>query len=165
MDSRQCTGAVIRGVFLGNFFQPNRDLFPDADERFESNKILAAKTLQQLAPSRLEMFIFIEPLTKMQRQDEALVKNPPWPGPDEGYWLAVQAMQEMFDSSIKPAASSYHVGYDTKRDTLALIIIRVRCHSQTFPAAIGIRLKISTLIELAVCDTAILRESLTANIQ
>lgn len=104
---RHLTGTSLRAVLLGSFFEPNRDLFPEADQRFESNKILAAKTLQQLAPTVFEKFVFIEPAVKAKRGNEQQ-DNQPWPASDHGYWLAVQAAEKMFVDNIAPASQNFN---------------------------------------------------------
>lgn len=137
-------GVSIRAVLFGDYFQPTAGVIADDEKRFRSNKTLAAKALEQSAPSALHSFAFIEE-PRMPSRDPAAEKRGadlPWPARDDPYWQGVCTLQHLLTETTRDAAAEFfdrdvnanriEVPYDAAWQTLRdrLGVVQAICDKQ-----------------------------------
>jgi hypothetical protein len=101
----------LRAVLFGEYFKVEgaNQLVRDARERYPSNKLLVAHTLQELAPAELEHFIFVEPPTPVQRDTakERNAINMQFPDQAHPLWKGLCALEEVRTNTTWPNAQRF----------------------------------------------------------
>ena len=98
-------------VLFGQYFKVEglNQLVRDARDRYPSNKLFVARTLQELAPPELEHFIFVEPTNPVER-DTAKERSPInmlLPDGAHPIWEGISALEEVRTNTTWPSAQLF----------------------------------------------------------